>query len=116
MILRLMVVIWTAGMLTLGYGATVLWQTSNVRVVQGLDYNAIEFENPLVGDEQVLGYYVIDWRDADYLPGPPNGMMIGKCIQRVRFWMGIPVRYGCEEVGNTFTRELPFQYQLSQYT
>ncbi|GEM_PF-1345592 len=65
------VIICVMCVLTCGHGATVLWKAPNVRVVQGLDYNLLEFENQLVGSEQVLGHYVVDWRDADYMPGFP---------------------------------------------
>lgn len=70
---------WLIGGLMVGTGllaetaraATVLWKAPNVIVYQGLPYNSLEFENPLSGTEQVLGYKVMEWLDADYAPGPP---------------------------------------------
>ena len=31
-----------------------------------------EFENPLTGNEYVFGHKVLNWRDADYMPGTPT--------------------------------------------
>lgn len=56
---------------TMAQAGTVLWKAPNVTVYQGLPYNSLEFENPLSGNEQVLGYKVMEWLDADYAYGPP---------------------------------------------
>jgi hypothetical protein len=53
------------------HGATLLSKAPNVAVDIGLPFNSLEFENPLAGTETVLGHVVLDWRDADYAPGPP---------------------------------------------
>jgi hypothetical protein len=52
-------------------GATVLSKASNVEILLGLPSAGLEFENPLAGTERVLGHAVLEWRDADYSPGPP---------------------------------------------
>lgn len=52
-------------------GITVLWQAPNTTVQLGSPFAQLEFENPLAGTEQVAGYKVLEWRDADYAPGPP---------------------------------------------
>jgi hypothetical protein len=53
-------------------GATVLSKASNVEILLGLPSGSLEFENPLAGAERVLGHAVLEWRDADYSPGPPT--------------------------------------------
>ncbi|NOT01431.1 MAG: hypothetical protein HOP29_12470 [Phycisphaerales bacterium] len=50
-------------------GAVVLWTAPNTTVTLGL---APEYENPLTGYENVQGYHVVDWRDADYQPFTPT--------------------------------------------
>jgi hypothetical protein len=50
---------------------TVLSKSSNTAVYLGLPYDQLEFENPLHGTETVLGHKIVDWRDADFSPGPP---------------------------------------------
>lgn len=52
--------------------ATVISQSANTTIVQGVSFAALEFENPLAGTETVQGYEMLEWRDADYSPGPPR--------------------------------------------
>lgn len=52
--------------------ATIISQSANTTIVQGVAFAALEFENPLAGTENVQGYDVLEWRDADYSPGPPR--------------------------------------------
>jgi len=49
----------------------VLSHASNVATYIGQPFTSIEFENPLTGNEQVMGRQVLDWQDADYKAGPP---------------------------------------------
>ena len=57
---------------TPAWAATVISQSANTDVVLGLPYWDLEFENPLSGTETIQGYNVLQWRDADYDPGPPR--------------------------------------------
>ena len=52
-------------------GATVLYQATNTAVYLGLPAAQLELSKPLTGKEKVLDYKVLDWRDADYIPGSP---------------------------------------------
>ncbi len=52
------------------YAVSVLWQASNASVILGQPYSALEFENPLPAGATVLGRTILEWRDADYAPGP----------------------------------------------
>jgi hypothetical protein len=54
-----------------GGAATVLSKAPNAQVIPGLPFASLEFENPLSGSEMVLSHPVLEWRDADYAPGPP---------------------------------------------
>lgn len=51
---------------------TIRWQAANTEITLGLPSTALEFENPLSGTETVLGYQLVEWRDADYSWVPPN--------------------------------------------
>jgi len=51
---------------------SVIWQGANASVILGQPYNSLEFENPLPAGATVLGYSILEWRDADYAPGPPQ--------------------------------------------
>jgi len=53
-------------------GATVVSRASNTAVYLGLPAVQLEFENPLMGTEKVMGHPVLNWRDADYAAGPPR--------------------------------------------
>ncbi len=48
---------------------TVISTASNAEVHLGFTFAQVEFENPLSGTETILGYPIIEWRDADYAPG-----------------------------------------------
>ncbi|MHC4675319.1 MAG: DUF7901 domain-containing protein [Planctomycetota bacterium] len=52
--------------------ATVISQSANTDITLGLPFNSLEFENPLIGTEMIQGYSILEWRDADYAPGPPR--------------------------------------------
>lgn len=52
-------------------GVTVISQAGNVDVYLGMPSTQLEFENPLTGTETVRNYSILEWRDADYAPGPP---------------------------------------------
>lgn len=52
--------------------ANVIWTAPNTTVTFGLLGSEVEFENPLLGSETVLGYNMLEWRDADYAAGPPR--------------------------------------------
>jgi hypothetical protein len=49
-------------------GATVLYQATNTAIYLGLPSAQLELPKPLTGNEKVLDYKVLDWRDADYVP------------------------------------------------
>ena len=64
------------GALALGWpapaaGIVVGWTSPHTTVTLGIPFNELEFENPLSGTETVQGYKILEWRDADYSPGPP---------------------------------------------
>jgi len=50
---------------------TIIYQSANTDIDLTQPYGNLEFENPLAGTEMIKGYDVIEWRDADYAPGPP---------------------------------------------
>lgn len=53
------------------HAITVLYQAPGTSVTTGLAHSDVEFENPLAGGETVLSQPLFEWRDADYLAGPP---------------------------------------------
>ncbi len=53
-------------------GINVLSSSGNTVVYLAQPFWDLEFENPLVGNETVMGHLVIEWRDADYDPADPN--------------------------------------------
>ncbi|TWT42038.1 Endoglucanase C precursor [Phycisphaerae bacterium RAS1] len=52
------------------HAITILWQAPNTDITLNLPFGTIEFEDPLSGAETLGGYRVVEWRDADYGPGP----------------------------------------------
>jgi len=49
------------------HAITILYQSPNTDIVDGLAYTDLEFDNPLTGGEALLGCPLMEWRDAGYL-------------------------------------------------
>jgi hypothetical protein len=52
--------------------AALTWHAANAAFYTAVPGSELESENPLTGNEYVMGHQMLNWRDADYQPTQPS--------------------------------------------